>query len=57
MDDKSKISLIVFNVVFLLYQIVFNWGDAFTWTKLFLAFVVGGVAAAVTFGIMAAMKK
>jgi hypothetical protein len=57
MDDKTKISIIVFNVVFLLYQFLFNWGDSFGWGKLFLAFLLGTVAAGVTFGVMTQMKK
>jgi hypothetical protein len=57
MDDKTKFSIIAFNVVFLLYQFIFNWGDSFTWGKLFLAFLLGTVAAGATFGVMMQMKK
>jgi hypothetical protein len=52
--------VLVFNLVFVLFQVFFNmgyFGYMFTWTKLFLAFLLGGVAAGAAFGAMVAMKR
>ncbi len=59
MDDKNRIliPIVVFNLVVVFYQLFFNTGASFTWGKLFLAIGLGTVAAAVAFGIGAAMKK
>jgi hypothetical protein len=62
MDDKNnyQLPIVVFNVVFILYQFIFNsglFGSVFTWGKLFLAILLGAVAAGITFGAMTMMKK
>ena len=59
MDDKNRILLpiVVFNLVFVVYQFFFNWGADFGWGKLFLAFVLGIVVAGITFGVMTMMGK
>jgi hypothetical protein len=59
MDDKNRIliPIVVFNLVVVFYQLMFNTGASFTWGKLFLAIVLGTVAAGVAFGVSAAMKK
>jgi hypothetical protein len=59
MDDKNRILLpiVVFNLVFVFYQLFFNWGADFGWGKLFLAILLGLIAAGITFGVMATMKK
>jgi hypothetical protein len=60
MDDKNKILLpiVIFNMVFIFYQLFFNGVvfSVFTWTKLFVGILLGAVAAGITFGAMA-MKK
>ena len=59
MDDKNRIlvPVVVFNIVFMVYQYFFNWFEAFTWGGLFLGLLLGAVAAGVTFGAMLAIKK
>ena len=56
MDEKMtqnvKVAVVSFNIGVLLFQFIFNmgfFGFTFTWTKLFLALVVGSIAAGVGF--------
>jgi len=59
MDDKNRIlvPIVVFNLVFIFYQLLFNWYGSFTWTGLFIGLLAGIVAAAIAFGVLAAMKR
>jgi hypothetical protein len=59
MDDKNTvlIPVVVFNIVFILYQFFFNWYESFTWGGLFMGLLVGAVAAGLAYGVLAALKK
>ena len=50
MDEGLKqqimITFVTFNVVFMLYQFLFNWTADFTYTGVFLGIILGGLAAA-----------
>jgi hypothetical protein len=57
MDNRLLVPILVFNVVFVVYQYFFNWFDSFTWGGLFLGLALGAVAAGIAFGAMTAIKK
>jgi hypothetical protein len=57
MDNRLLVPILVFNIVFIVYQFFFNWFDSFTWGGLFMGLGLGAVAAAIAFGAMSAMKK
>ena len=57
MDNRFLVPILVFNVVFVIYQYFFNWFDSFTWGGLFLGLLFGAVAAGVAFGAMMALKR
>ncbi len=59
MDDKNRIliPIVVFNLVVVFYQLLFNSGAAFGWGKFFLAIALGTVAGGIAFAAMAFLKK
>lgn len=61
MDDQTlyrvKLSAVVGGMLFIFFQLLFNFGDRFSVGKLALAFVIFIVGAAATFFIQAAMNK
>lgn len=61
MDDSVKqrmmVAFVAFNIVMILFQFLFNFGDAFTWGKLFMGLVVAGVAGAIAFFTMGLLNR
>ena len=60
MDDSKNATLaavMVFCLVVIFYQLLFNMGDSFGWLKMFLALILATIAGGGTFVAMNAMKK
>jgi hypothetical protein len=48
--QKAMFAFIAFNIVVVLFQLLFN-SSPFAWTRLFLGLVIGGLVAGATYGI------
>lgn len=50
MDEAQKksvmMAILAFNVTFILFMVLFNYGEAFTWGKVLLGLLIGAGAAA-----------
>lgn len=60
MDDGKNsilIATMVFCLVVIVFQLLFNSGDSFGWLKMIGGLVLASIAAGAAFGVMAAMKK
>ena len=59
MGDNNRIllAIVVFNIVFMVYQFFFNWYGSFTWGGLFTGLLIGAAAGGLTFGVMTVVKK
>lgn len=55
MDERTKqrvlLAVVAFNITVIGFQLLFNFGDAFTWTRALIGFACGLVAAGVGYGI------
>jgi hypothetical protein len=60
MDDSKNATLVavmVFCLVVIFFQLLFNMGDSFGWLKMFGGLILATAAGAGTFVAMGAMKK
>ncbi|HEX3998341.1 MAG TPA: hypothetical protein VHX65_07320 [Pirellulales bacterium] len=60
MDDSKNailVSIMVFCLVVIGFQVFLNSGDSFGWLKMFGGLLLATVAAAGTFAVMAGMSK
>ena len=60
MDDGKNsilITILVFCLVVIVFQVFFNSGDSFGWLKMIGGLVLACIAAGAAFGVMGAMKK
>lgn len=61
MDERTKqalmIAILVFNVVVILFQLVFNIGESFDPLKLLLGVVIGAAVGGVTFVVAKKMNN
>jgi len=59
-DSKTqhlKLALVVFNLVLIAYQLLFNFGESFAWSKVLLGGGVATLVAALVFGLLSLLKK
>ena len=60
MDNQKNqilIAVLVFSLIVMVYQIVFNSGDDFSFLGVLIAMAIGGVAAVAAFFIAGKMNK
>ena len=57
MDDRIKISALAGGIAFILFQLLFNFGDSFEWWKVPLAFIIFAAVGGVAYVVQGLMNK